>query len=162
MPDVEQLVHAAVRRLGLRPWDADYEDACQEARIVAWQRTPEYDGRTTIKAWLSLCIRHHLADWNRARRGRGLHKGRGEGQPTVHTLAFDPGANEEPGIDLADEAEWLRRRVAELPDPTTRGICEAVLAGQTFKDYGLARGRSRAWAAIVVKRSRDFFEHQHG
>lgn len=77
------IVRTCVRKLGLRVWHADYEDALQEGRLVAWRKAPAFDGRGTLQGFVGLVVRRHLRAWWNKQRRRGLTCGGGPKPPPV-------------------------------------------------------------------------------
>lgn len=144
----EGVIRRLVRSLGLNPRHADYDDALQEGRMRAWLAEPKFNGHGDRTQFVALCVRRHLAQWNRRRLTRTFAGS--DAEPYAHEP--DPAKEAE----RRDMAARMARIVADLPEPA-RTAFGALLAGGNQREAAWLVGlTSQAVSAAVRRHRRDF------
>lgn len=157
------LAHRCVRKFGLTPLDADYDDAAQVALIglMKARETWKPDVRPW-PIWATIIVFRHLQRWNRVRLRNGLVDVRDSPDlddpqtPPIH-LTLNPSnvAGDDPdpalSLDRDERSERIRALVAGLPE-RIRFICEGILAGKTMTEIAREMGRSRQLVLFLLRK----------
>lgn len=68
----EQLFPIVYRFVRLRVPKSDVEDVTAEVLTKVWRALPNFEGKSSLKSWSLRIAYHHIVDFYRLRKGRGL------------------------------------------------------------------------------------------
>jgi RNA polymerase sigma-70 factor (ECF subfamily) len=97
-----------LRRLGVP--EAALDDALQDTFVVVHRRLPEFEGRATLKTWLSRIAVNIASDHRRLRRRKGGGEPLDEGVPA-------PGPDALALVEQSQAVAQLYRLLGELDEP---------------------------------------------
>lgn len=126
-----RLWHCALALCKDRHWA---EDLVQETLVGAWQSLARFDGRCEFSSWLYGILRHRFL--------------KGRRQQNAARSAASVGFDQVPGMahgsdrsaELSEDALWIRRAVAQLPDEHRLVVELRFFAGATLDEISAALG----------------------
>ncbi|KTE91148.1 RNA polymerase subunit sigma-24 [Desulfitobacterium hafniense] len=68
----EELFPILYRFVRLRVPQSDVEDVTAEVITKIWRALPSFEGKSTLKSWALRIAYHHIADFYRTRKGKGM------------------------------------------------------------------------------------------
>ena len=68
----DQLFPLVFRFVRLRVPRSNVEDVTAEILTKVWRALPNFEGKSTLKSWALRIAYHHIADYYRVRKGKGL------------------------------------------------------------------------------------------
>ncbi|SHN55869.1 RNA polymerase sigma factor [Desulfitobacterium chlororespirans] len=68
----EELFPILYRFVRLRVPQSDVEDVTAEVITKIWRALPNFEGKSTLKSWALRIAYHHIADFYRTRKGKGM------------------------------------------------------------------------------------------
>lgn len=110
------------------------EDLVQETLVAAWQSVGRYDGRSGFSSWIFGILRHKFL------------KGRRQQNAARHSAAEGlyqtPSVTDTPdrSAEHSEDARWIRRAVANLPDEHRLTVELRFFAGATLDEIAAALG----------------------
>jgi RNA polymerase sigma-70 factor (ECF subfamily) len=131
------------------------EDVSQEAFIRAWRHGANYDARrAAVPTWLLAITRNLAIDSVRLRRADPMEP------DAIVALQLETHAAGPPDAAVAhDDADRLRRAIAELPSDQRRALVLAAIRGHTAQEISdaehipLGTAKTRIRAAMLKLRS---------
>jgi RNA polymerase sigma-70 factor (ECF subfamily) len=110
------------------------EDLVQETLIAAWQSVARFDGRGGFSSWLYGILRHRFLKGRRQQNAARLSASAGLDQTPCVACAPDRLA------ELSEDALWIRRAVANLPEEHRLVVELRFFAGATLDEIAAALG----------------------
>jgi len=115
----EAIGKLAVRLLG---WRGDVQDVLQETFLVAYERLPQFEGRSQLRTWLA-AIAIHVAR-------RSLRRRRFRFWETAPEIAIESDCS----LERDERAEQLRRAISRLGDSLREVIVLHYLEGKSIAE----------------------------
>ena len=116
---------------------ADAEEVVADAFGQAWRTAPQFDpGRGSVAAWLATITRTRALDLLRARgrRARALERAAQAGTSGLAAPLAEMAVAPDRGAEQQEATRFVRRCLAELPEPQRRVIELAYFAGLTHTE----------------------------
>jgi len=145
------LMRAAV---SLTPTRSDAEDLVQEALIGAFRGLARFDGRSSVKTWLtSILIRQAAKSWRKSKRSRQMRPIHvaGEGQDQQ---IDDPGLRVKSGSERADQRLDLMAVLKTLQPEHREVIVMREFQGLSYQEIAQALGVPRGTIDSRIHRAR--------
>jgi len=137
----------ALRHLGVA--EADVEDICQEVFITAHRKLAEFEGRSSLRAWLYGIGLRHAADY---RKRAYVRRERAHEQPPEPAPSSERGQEQ----NQADSRRLLQSLLAELDADKREVLVLYELEGFTMKEVAEIVGcpLQTAYSRLHAARSR--------
>jgi len=145
------LMRAAV---SLTPTRSDAEDLVQEALIGAFRGLARFDGRSSVKTWLtSILIRQAAKSWRKSKRSRQMRPIHvaGEGQDQQ---IDDPGLRVKSGSERADQRLDLMAVLKTRQPEHREVIVMREFQGLSYQEIAQALGVPRGTIDSRIHRAR--------
>jgi RNA polymerase sigma-70 factor (ECF subfamily) len=126
----------------------DAEDVVQEASLRAFQFLGSFHGDE--RAWLLTIVRNTCCTWLRRNRAR---QPRARFDPHSHDVAWTAG-DPEALLRRAEDAQWVRDALGELPAAHREVIVLRELEGLSYKEIARAVGISQGTVMSRLARAR--------
>ncbi|AGA69403.1 RNA polymerase sigma factor, sigma-70 family [Desulfitobacterium dichloroeliminans LMG P-21439] len=68
----EELFPVLYRFVRMRVPQSDVEDVTAEVLTKVWRALPNFEGKSSLKSWTLRIAYHHIADFYRTRKGKGM------------------------------------------------------------------------------------------
>ncbi len=131
------------------------EDLAQETLVEAWRSLARFDGRCRFSTWLYGVLRHRFLKGRRQQNAAGLSATDDLGR--VPSTAYTP----DRAAEMSEDAQRVRRAVAELPEEHRLVVELRFFAGATLDEIAAALGcpvgtvKSRLHYGLVKLRQMD-------
>ena len=106
----------------------------QETLVEAWQSLARFDGRCEFSSWLHGILRHRFLKGRRQQNAARLSAANGLDQSPCMACTPDHSA------EISEDARWIRRAVANLPEEHRLVVELRFFAGATLDEIAAALG----------------------